>query len=173
MKRLLRVLLLLGLSASYVCAQQYDKPNDGKSLVYFVRCSATGALINFKYFDGERYLGKVNGTNYFTYQCDPGNHIFWVASENRDFLTADLKPNATYIVEIRPVMGAFKAAVQVHPVSPEDVKTLKKVNKIIGKKGAAALNGQEEDMAFFIKNGMERYEKIRSEVPALNPDWTF
>ncbi|MEL7006912.1 MAG: hypothetical protein AAFN93_29970 [Bacteroidota bacterium] len=60
-------------------SQEVKKPAEGKSLVYFVRPSAAGALINFKYFDGEKYLGKINGANYFIYECDPGEHIFWAA----------------------------------------------------------------------------------------------
>ena len=173
MKRLVQLLLLLCLLAPYAYGQEYEKPTEGKSLVYFVRVSSAGALINFKYFDGEKYLGKMNGVNYFIYECDPGKHIFWVAAENRDFLTADLKPNATYIVEAQPTMGAFKAAVQLYAISPDDAKKLKKVNKIIAKNRRTELKGQEEDMAFFIKNGLERYEKIKNEVAAVNQDWTF
>lgn len=173
MKRLVQLSLLLCLAAPCTYGQQYEKPAEGKSLVYFVRSSGTGALINFKYFDGEKYLGKMNGVHYFVYECDPGKHIFWVAAENRDFLTADLKPNGTYIVEVRPTMGAIKAAVRLHPVSPDDAKKLKQVNKLLAKKDGKELKGQEEDMAFFIENGMERYEKIKNEVHAMNPDWIF
>ena len=173
MKRLIQLVLVLSLLASYAYGQEYKKPAEGKSLVYFVRPSATGALINFKYFDGEKYLGKMNGINYFIYECDPGQHIFWVAAENRDFVTADLKPNATYIVEVRPTMGAFKAAVQLHQLSPQDTKKLKTINKVLEKNNPSELKGQEEDMAFFIKNGLERYEKIKNEVQAMNQDWIF
>lgn len=173
MKRLVQPLLVLTFLVSHAYGQEYEKPTEGKSLVYFVRSSGTGALINFKYFDGDKYLGKMNGINYFVYECEPGQHIFWVAAENRDYVTADLKPNATYIVEVRPTMGAFKAAVQLHPVSPDDAKKMKKINKILAKNTPSELKGQEDDMAFFIKNGMERYEKIKSEVQALNQDWTF
>lgn len=173
MKLSVQLLFILFLSAPCVYGQEYQKPAEGKSLIYFVRSSGTGALINFKYFDGEKYLGKMNGVYYFVYECDPGKHIFWVASENRDFLTADLKPNATYIVEVRPTMGALKAAVRLHPVSPDDTKKLKQVNKLLTKKEPTTLKAQDEDMAFFIENGMERYEKIKDEVEAMNPDWTF
>lgn len=173
MKRLVQLVVLVSFLTAHAYGQGYEKPAEGKSLVYFVRSSGTGALINFKYFDGENYLGKMNGINYFTYECDPGKHLFWVAAENRDFITADLKPNATYIVEVRPTMGAFKAAVQIHPVSPDDVKTLKKINKIVAKHTKTALKADDEDMDFFIKNGLARYEKIKNEVPAINPEWTF
>ena len=99
--------------------------------------------------------------------------VFWVASENRDFLTAELKPNATYIVEIRPTMGAVKAAVRIYPVSPENTKVLKRVSKLLAKNEPTELKGQEEDMAYFIKTGMERFEKIKADAKSLNPEWTF
>ncbi len=77
----------------YSHAQSLATPAEGKSLVYFVRSSGTGALVNFKYFDGESYLGKFAGLNYFILECDPGKHVFWVTSENRDFVEAELLPD--------------------------------------------------------------------------------
>ena len=154
-------------------AQEFKQPSEGKSLVYFVRFAGTGAAINFKYFDGEQYLGKRNGVNYFTYECDPGEHIFWAASENRDFIKGDLKPNATYVVEVRPTMGGLKAAVRLHPVDPGNEKKKKKVKKIMAKKEAITLKGQDEDMTFFIENGMKRYEKVKNDVKIIDPSWTF
>lgn len=162
--------LLLAIFSSF--GQEYQKPAEGKSLVYFVRFSATGALINFKYFDGEKYLGKINGINYFTYECDPGQHTFWAASENRDFIKGDLKPNATYIVEVRPAMGAVKAGVKLFPIEPGNEKKLKKIDRLLSKKSASELKGKDEDMDFFIENGMERLKKIEQDVKVINSDWT-
>ena len=156
-----------------VYCQEFQQPSEGKSLVYFVRFSGTGAVINFKYFDGEKYLGKMNGVHYFTYECDPGNHIFWAAAENRDYVTGDLKPDATYILEVRPTMGAFKAAVRLHPVAPDNEKALKKVRKILSKKEPVTLKGKEDDMSFFIENGIKRFEKIKNDVKVIDSNWTF
>jgi hypothetical protein len=44
--------------------QKFQSAPEGKALVYFVRTNGTGAMINFKYFDGEQYLGKMKGVNY-------------------------------------------------------------------------------------------------------------
>jgi hypothetical protein len=57
-------------------AQELLKPSPGKALLYFVRFSGTGALINFKYFHDDHYLGKFSGINYFTYETEPGEHVF-------------------------------------------------------------------------------------------------
>ena len=153
--------------------QEIKKPTEGKSLVYFVRYSGTGSLINFKYFDGEKYLGKAKGANYFIYECEPGDHLFWAASENRDFIKATLQANETYIIEVKPKMGAFKAAVRLNQVSPDNEKVLKKIKKVLLKRKPSVLKGKEKDMSFFIKNSMERYNKIKDEVKTLNTNWTF
>ncbi|MEM9339607.1 MAG: hypothetical protein AAGA66_12810 [Bacteroidota bacterium] len=157
----------------YGFGQEFKQPSEGKSLVYFIRSSGTGALINFKYFDGDRYLGKASGVNYFIYECDPGAHIFWAAAENRDFIKGELQPDATYVIEVRPTMGAFKAAVRLHQVSPENEKMLRKINKIRAKREPSELKGHDEDLAFFIENGLKRYDKIENEVKVINPNWTF
>jgi len=167
-------LLLVALFVTTISyCQEFQKPSSGKSLVYFARFNGTGAVINFKYFDGEKYLGKMNGVNYFTYECDPGQHLFWVSAENRDYITADLKPDATYILEVRPTMGVIKSAVKLMQISPEDKKQLKWVGKLVARKESVTLKGQDEDHSFFIKNGLERYDKTKDKVISFNPDWTF
>jgi len=134
-KKTVLTIVLLFLFITEYC-QEFNRPLEGKSLVYFVRFSGAGAVINFKYFDGEKYLGKMNGRHYFAYECEPGAHIFWVASENRDYIQGDLLANETYVIEVRPTMGAFKAAVRLHQVAPNHETTLKRVGKIMAKKNA-------------------------------------
>lgn len=70
-------------------------------------------------------------------------------------------------------MGGLKAAVRLHPVDPGNEKTMKKVKKIMAKKEAITLKGQDEDMTFFIENGMKRYEKVKNDVKIIDPSWTF
>lgn len=122
--------LILTIVSLNVSAQDLMVPAEGKSLIYFARTSGTGALINFKYFDGEKYLGKFSGVNYMVYECEPGDHILWIGAENRDFVSANLLPGKTYLMEVRPTMGAFKAAVKLFPLSPTDEKAVKKIAKI-------------------------------------------
>ncbi len=94
--------LLLVIFAINVQAQELKKPSERKAMVYFTRVEALGFLINFKYFDGEKYLGKFNYGKYLAYECDPGKHIFWAKSENSDFVEADLEPNKIYILDSQP-----------------------------------------------------------------------
>ncbi|MEM7107772.1 MAG: hypothetical protein AAF519_06075 [Bacteroidota bacterium] len=163
MKKLIIVIVCL-LCIAVASAQELQSPVSGKALVYFARSSGTGALINFKYFDGDQYLGKFSGLNYFLYECDPGEHLFWVAAENRDFVKADLLADKVYIIQVIPTMGAFKAAVKLNPVSKSDLKAMKKVNKLLSKKGPIVLDKSKAEteaakLDFFIKNGLEKYDR--------------
>ncbi|MFK7952572.1 MAG: hypothetical protein AB8B73_06970 [Ekhidna sp.] len=156
------LILLTLLSYQEAFTQNIEKPSEGKSLVYFVRSAGTGALINFKYFDGEKYIGKFNGVNYLKYECDPGEHIFWVTAENRSFLQGKLEKNKTYMVEVRPQMGAIKARVLIKPIT--DDKKKQKALKLISKKDAIDLNADQvaiesEKLQFYIENGMDKYKR--------------
>ncbi|MFO7826432.1 MAG: hypothetical protein R6V72_21020 [Cyclobacterium sp.] len=163
MKRTLFLLAcstLLFISAGM--SQELRSPAEGKSLVYFVRSSGTGALINFKYFDGENYLGKFKSRNYFIYECDPGEHVFWVTSENRDFIEANILPGKVYIIEVRPTPGALKAAVRLFPIAGDDAKSKKRLGKLISKKEPIALHevdfsSEAEKLEYYIQNGMKKY----------------
>ena len=157
------------LLAANIKAQDYQTPSPGKSMVYFVRTSGTGALINFKYFDGDKFLGKFNGMNCMTYECDPGEHTFWVAAENRRFVEADLQADKVYVVEVRPTMGAMKVAVKLFPVEKENEKTVGKVAKLMNKKEPKLMLSSEseydegKEFTFFIKNGLDKYSRDKQE----------
>ncbi len=172
MKKLTLIFLLVLFSLISTFGQEFKRPSEGKSLVYFVRFSGVGALINFRYFDGNQSLGKANGVNYIEYECDPGEHLFWASAENRDFIKGNLKANATYVVEVRPTMGATRARVKLFPVAPTDDKALKKIKKLIAKKPPTELKKDDEDMAIFIKNGLQRYEKTQDKIQMINSNWT-
>lgn len=157
------MLLIMFFTCFSLHAQEIAKPETGKSLLYFVRSTGTGALINFKYFHGDQYLGKFSGMNYFTYEVEPGEHVFWVGAENRDFIEATLEADQVYMIEVRPMMGAIKAAVKLFPVDPLDEKTVKRLNKIFEKKPPALLDSAEfsdeaESLNFYIENGMKKYQ---------------
>lgn len=157
------IIFALTILSITVYSQELKKPSEGKSIVYFVRSSAMGFLINFKYFDGEKYLGKFNYGEYMVYQCEPGKHIFWSRSENTDFIEADLEAGKIYIVDSEAQMGAIKAGVELIPFNPnpESYKTPKK----FAKKKAAILKSISEKKEYVatdvdLKEGFEEYESI-------------
>ncbi|WP_298515169.1 hypothetical protein [uncultured Kordia sp.] len=136
MKKLYTFLVLtMLLNIQFITAQEsITPPTEGKSVVYIIRTTQAGSLINFKYFDGEKYLGKFNGRHYFRYECNPGKHTFWAKSENIDFIEADLKANSVYFIEAKARMGMIKASVKLFPVDFTDKRQMKKINKIFKKK---------------------------------------
>jgi hypothetical protein len=72
MKKSIPFLLLLFLSFqtfSQIQAEKIAPPTKGKSVIYFLRTTGLGALMNIRYFDKEQYLGRFNGVNYLRYEC--------------------------------------------------------------------------------------------------------
>ncbi|QBZ97357.1 hypothetical protein [Flavobacterium sangjuense] len=166
-----RFLLLLVFTSFYSFGQQIDKPKEDKALVYFTRFDAAGFLINFKYFDGEKYLGKFNYGKYLVYECEPGKHIFWSKAENFDFVDANLEAGKVYIIDARPKMGAFKAGVELVVFNKEldnydrykkrIFKSIEKGERYIA--NDEELKSEEVEIKDLIQKGMEKYTKLKNE----------
>ncbi len=108
-----------------------------KAVIYFARTTSTGSLINFMYFNGDKLIGKCNGRNYVRYEVEPGEHLLWARSENRDFVKAQVEAGRVYFIEVIPVPGMVKAGVALYPVNPQsglkqDLKALKRIAKLMG-----------------------------------------
>jgi hypothetical protein len=156
------IALLLAVACYPLFSQELQKPSEGKSIIYFTRVSSAGALINFKFFDGEKYIGKFNGAKYMIYECDPGEHLFWASSENRDFMPAKIEAGKVYIVDARVQIGGIKARVDLMPLKNSDVKLLKKVNKLLSKKTAIEMDVNEiereqTEMTEYIQISLDKY----------------
>lgn len=150
-------------------AQGLESPAEGKAVVYIVRPAKLGGLVNFRFFHNDKYIGKFNAVKYMRYECDPGEHLFWAKSENRDFMTAELEAGKIYLVEAIPQMGGLKAGVKLAPVdlnaSPKE-KTLEKIDKLIGKKGPETFTEEElsemnANLTTYIQDSLDRYEKSK------------
>lgn len=165
MKKILFAIAFCLLSFTAVFAQVIKTPSEGKALVYFVRPSGLGMLINFKYFDGEKYLGKFSSGKYLAYECEPGNHLFWAKSENMDFVEAELEAGKVYIIQAEPMMGAIKAAVKLLPLNKSDKryeKRKKHIIKALSKDDPFVYNPAEdapEEYADLITKGTEKFAK--------------
>lgn len=160
--------------------QPIDKPSEGKSLVYFLRYSSNGAFLNFRLYDGDKFLYKFPYGEYLVYECDPGKHLFWVTSENRDYVEADLEPNSTYVINIQGQMGAFIASVALNPMNPKEkrdqkwlYKEVKNASKVIYK---PEMSGNE-DKTENIRKAMAKYDELKksnsSKIRVLTPDMKF
>lgn len=158
-------------------AQGFQPPAEGKAVVYFVRVSAMGFAVNFEYFDDDKYIGAFKGKNYMRYECDPGTHLLWASSENKEFITADLKSGGTYVVIVDIAMGIGKARVGLNPITAaSDVfaraKELVKAEppQVTPQEKIDKMNIKLKD---FIAEKLVKYEtvwKAEHNFPVITPD---
>ncbi len=170
---------LVTLSVSFAFSQTLKKPKQGKSLVYIMRSNSLGSALNFRVYDKDKFLGALPSKAYFTYECDPGAHLFWAASENRDYVEASLEADKVYVIDLRAKVGMFIAAVGVEPYEPNNEKHVKRLKKVLKKHiSANVVDGnltdeKEENIA----KAMEAYEKIKdkefSKIKKLLPNMNF
>jgi hypothetical protein len=133
-KRVVLVLILLSLTLVLGAEniEGIDPAPEGKAVVYFFRPTVFGAARPFHIFDGENYLIRLMGANYFRYECEPGEHVFWAAAENKSFLRAELEAGHVYAVLARIIPGAFSGRVVLEPLTTESKywkKCVKQANK--------------------------------------------
>lgn len=112
------IAVLAGFSSLF--AQGFQPPSPGKAVIYIVRVTSYGKGTSFEFFHQDKYIGVFKGKSYMRYECDPGEHLFWASSENKEFITADLKEGGTYLVIVDVIIGAWKAHVGLTPISASD-----------------------------------------------------
>ncbi len=143
--------------------QGFQPPANGKAVVYFVRVSSWGAGTSFEFFDGNRFIGAFKGKNYMRYECDPGEHLFWASSENKEFMTAELKAGSTYIVIVDVITGMWKNHVGLHPITVKDDELLQRAKELVNKKAPVVtpqkkIDSMTRKLKDFIPEMLQRYE---------------
>ncbi len=168
-----RFLLFVVMSVCFytVSAQELTlrKPSPGKAMVYIMRTSTAAPIVKFSFFHGEKYLGKFNGGKYMVYEVDPGEHLFWVKSENTDFIEADMTEGKVYILDTSVKLGALKAAASFKPLDKNDKKYskhLKRVLKLLAKNKERSftedeLSKEQKKLESMIKRIQEKYAKLK------------
>ena len=181
MKNITLTLLSL-LLFSFTNVNEITPPAEGKAVVYFVRTSSMGILINFTYFDKDKFIGKFHGHGYIRYECEPGEHVFWAKSENRDFITADLEAGKIYFVDAGAKMGGFKARVELIPVNPtQDAKLMNVIESLVDKKEPETytsdyLQSENEKWKDEIQKGLDRYQELvtkQEKIERLNKEMFY
>ena len=174
--------VLFQTSFNFINAQNvFESPSKGKAVIYIMRTTSLGAIMNFRFFDGETYLGKFKDKNYLRYECEPGEHLFWVKAENIDYLEADLWSNIIYVVESNAVMGAFSSGVKFNILEYDNPKDMKRVFKLLNKKEPVIFDKTELleaqiEMHDIIKSGLEKYENKQDrekDFKKITPDMFY
>ncbi len=86
--------------SSILSAQGFQDPKEGKAVVYIVRVTNEGGPEAFKFFHNDKYIGAFRGKDYVRYECDPGEHLFWVSFDNKFFITADFEEGGVYLIQV-------------------------------------------------------------------------
>jgi len=129
--------------SSQISSKKITAPTEGNSVIYFLRTTSLGALMNIRYFDKNKYLGRFKGKNYIRYECEPGEKTFWIKAENIDVLKANLKEGEIYLVETNAVMGAFTAGAKFRLVNYTKKKQVKRIQKLLDRKEALQFSNEE------------------------------
>ena len=166
MKKAIIVTNIIFLNSLFCVGQDIVPAPANKAVIYFVRTSSLGFAINFSYFDSAKLIGRFNGPKYIRYECDPGPHLFWARSENKDFIEADVEAGKIYFIEAVPQMGGFTTGVKLHPINPKDEKKLDKVLKLLNKKPSETFTAEEiendtKELAEVITKGLEKNKEER------------
>lgn len=155
------VFILLGLT--FVKAQGFQPPSEGKAAVYFVPRKKAAV---FEYFHNDKYIGVFGGKNYLRYECDPGKQLFWASSENKEFVDADLKAGGIYIVMVENDMGVWTARVSLTPVTQKSDEDFARIKGLVMKKAPTKIS--EEKLA---EKNLELKEFIAEKLNMYNTEW--
>jgi len=102
-------------------------PEEGKSMVVFMRPSTLGFAIQSSVFeiqeDKPALVGIVAAKMKVAHQLEPGEHLFMVVGESADFMSAELEANKTYYALVTPRMGAWKARFSLKPIHATELGT--------------------------------------------------
>jgi len=146
-------------------AQGFQPPAEGKAVVYFTRVSSYGYAVSFEYFHNDEYIGVFKGKNYMRYECEPGKHLFWASSENKEFIEADLAAGGTYIVMVNIEMGAWKARVGLSPITDKNTEEFTRAKDLIFSEPPSSTPQKKVDemnvkLKDFIADKLKMYDEV-------------
>lgn len=166
MKRLIIITLFLALmmSSEITSAQGFEPPSEGKAVVYFARPTKYGKVAPFEFFHNDKYIGVFIGEQYMRYECDPGEHLFWASSENKDYMSAELEAGETYIVIINVVTGFWVGHVALSPIDSSSEKLFYEAKELINNQPPEIMSEEHlakknKKLEKFIRKRLKDYEK--------------
>ncbi len=142
-------------------SQGFQPPAEGKAAIYIVRISSYGFAISFEYFHNDKYIGAFKGKNYMRYECDPGQQLIWISSENKEFVECDLKAGGTYIILVNIYPGVMKARMESTPIDANDER-FKEIKDLILAEAPVStpqekIDAMNKKLAKFIGEQLTRY----------------
>ena len=158
------MLLILLLTVSPIFSQGFQPPAPGKAVVYFARVTKFGYAVSFEFFHQDKYIGAFKGKNYLRYECDPGQQLLWASSENKEFITCDLKAGGSYVVIVDMVMGAWKGRVGFNPITSDDERFIR-AKELIDEQAPVVspqkkIDEMNKKLATFIPEQLQKYNDV-------------
>lgn len=157
---------LLAMIINSLAAQDSISSSKEKAVVYFMRNDPKALLINYDFYNGDRYIGGLRGLNFLKYECDAGDQLFWAAADNNDFLEMTLKSGETYIVDVEYRMGFYKGKIKLNVIAEDSddydflkAKILKKVPIQFSPLEIEAANNKQKD---FISKSLAKYKELKA-----------
>ncbi|MDV7187904.1 hypothetical protein R3X25_11485 [Lutibacter sp. TH_r2] len=134
---------------------------NSKATVYFYRTSIVGAVLQFRYYDGEKNIGKSKSGQIIKYECEPGEHHFGLLIKD---LTNQYKPEFVSL-NIEPGEEYFVKA---------ELKDKAELKQTLAANKQARKEGRTEDkksgyMLVNITNDVKEVKKARSKVFKKSP----
>ncbi len=156
-------ILTASMSVAQSVASQIPPAPADKAVVYFMRMGKFGQGAKFEHYDNNRFIGKFTGLKYLRYECEPGEHFFWVRSENCDYVPANLEAGRNYLIQEVLAAGVWKARVKLYPIDPNEFKRIARMEKKILRKKSiqpttAQLEKHMQRKQKVIAKGLAKYE---------------
>ena len=161
----LSVFCVFSCGLTSIFCQGFQQPAEGKAVVYFVRVTGLGFAVSFEYFHQDKYIGTFKGKGYLRYECNSGENLFWISSENKEFVTTDLKPGGTYVVIVDVIMGAMKARVGATPID-ESSEVFARAKELVNSKPPEVTPQEKID-----KSNVKLKKFIEEKLEMYNTKW--
>jgi hypothetical protein len=139
----------------------FNPPAEGKSVVFFVCVADLMPAKAFLFFDNDKFIAEFTGKKYIRHECQPGGHLFWTSSENEEFLTAELKANECYLVNVDVQLAAGRSWVRLLPIM-RNHEIFEKAKTLLNNEGPHATPQETIDkenikLTDFIKEKVQEY----------------
>jgi hypothetical protein len=116
MKKMNKILL----AAAFLFVGSSLFAQDAKVIVYRKGC-LYGSLANFKVNVDGKNLSTLKSKDKFEFNLAPGSHLIGPKQEPRQ-ITLDVKPNQTYYVKYRTMIGLFGARPSLKIMTADEAK---------------------------------------------------
>jgi hypothetical protein len=98
------------------------QPDAGKALVYVLRPTRLGFVIQTKVAVDGDWKGVNRGDTYFFFQLDPGDHAVCSVAENHSVLQLTVEAGKTYYLQQHIETGVMKARNEIAPMPEDEAK---------------------------------------------------